>query len=52
MSRLGAKGGGKTPFGKALENKKSSQIALRLNSYGIFLISNLNKERYFLSWVK
>jgi hypothetical protein len=32
MSRLGAEGGG-SPFVKALENKKSSQTALRLNSY-------------------
>jgi hypothetical protein len=31
MSRLGAKGGGSL-FDKALENKKSSEIALRLNS--------------------
>jgi hypothetical protein len=30
MSRLGA---GVAPFVKALENKKSSEIALRLNSY-------------------
>jgi hypothetical protein len=32
MSRLGAKGGG-APFVKALENKKISEITLRLNSY-------------------
>jgi hypothetical protein len=32
LSRLGAKGAA-APFVKALENKKSSQIALRLNSY-------------------
>jgi hypothetical protein len=36
MSRLGAKGGG-TPFVNALENKKSPEIALRLNSYEGFI---------------
>jgi hypothetical protein len=35
MSRLRAKGGG-TPLCNALENKKSSEIALRLNSYKSF----------------
>jgi hypothetical protein len=39
MSRLGAKEGG-SPFVKALENKKISRIALRLNSY----YKNLYKE--------
>jgi hypothetical protein len=34
MSRLRAKGGG-APFVNALENKKSPDITLRLNSYNI-----------------
>jgi hypothetical protein len=32
MRRLGSKGGG-SPFVKAMENKKSSEIALRLNRH-------------------
>jgi hypothetical protein len=38
MSRLGAEGDYR-PFGKALEDKKSFEIALRLNSYGIKTIA-------------
>jgi hypothetical protein len=36
MSRLGAKGGG-SPFVNTLENKQSSEITLRMNSYKALL---------------
>jgi hypothetical protein len=35
-----------TPFVKALENKKSSEIALRLNSY-VFCMINTKKFNFF-----